>query len=149
KPQNAYNNPLELMCHQIAFELVTPTDIFLEKWVYDNAENATAKITHVSDDLKASPLLIARKAWEHGFIQQDEYEEMAHIVQKAFDASQQRSKGGGGHPVNNAQSRLDRNFLMSVIASAESGRIPYTGAYRLAGVGRGVFEDLADRMKGV
>ena|SRR5690625_324021 len=30
----------------------------------------------------------------------------------------------------------------------ESGDIQYTNAYRLAGIGRGVFEDLGERLKG-
>lgn len=46
-------------------------------------------------------------------------------------------------------SRLDQNFLKALFEYTESGQIQYTRAYRLAGIGRGTFENVYERLKGV
>lgn len=153
KHRNKYKNSIEVICNKLAGEIIAPTDIFISGWtkLYKNLKNDNEKISSLADDFRVSKLVIARKALEQKYINQKKYNEIADIALHEFELNQKRQKHSdrGGHPVNNALSRLDKNFLRTLITSTEHGETQYTDAYRIAGVGRGVFEDLTDRLNGV
>lgn len=151
--RNRYTNPLEILCNKVAGEIIAPTDLFIFFWEeeYDNLVDVDEKITAISAAFKVSRLVIARKALDRRYINRIKYNETAAIVRKEFELSRQRKKDSttGGNVINNALSRLDRNFFQTLIYAVQSGDVQYTDAYRLAGVGRGVFEDMIERLEGV
>src|SRR5690625_4257696 len=153
KFRSKYTNPLEVICNAVAGEIIAPTDHFIEKWETYPVQvvEIHEKINHIASDFKVSPLIIARKALDQRYIEQQQYDAVAELTRKNFLLHQKskRSQSSGGNPVNNALSRLDHNFLRTLIKHADSGQIQYTRAYRLAGIGRGTFENTAERLKGV
>ncbi|MBY7144549.1 ImmA/IrrE family metallo-endopeptidase [Virgibacillus sp. NKC19-3] len=150
KHRNKYTSPIETLYNKVASEIIAPTKRFINEWnkTYKDIEHEIEKITCVADHFKVSPLVIARKALDQGFINNEKYKEVENITQRNFEKMQKQT-GSGGNSINNALSRLDKTFLVTLISSVESGKTLYTDAYRLAGVGRGVFEDLSERLKGV
>lgn len=152
KFRNKYTNPLEITCNSVAGELIAPTDLFIAHWeqIYQDVRQEDEKISLIAKDFRVSQLVIARKALDQNYIEQQTYNQIAQSALKQFKLHEKRKdNSNGGHPVNNALSRLDHNFLGTLMTSVESGDIQYTYAYRLAGVGRGVFEEIADRLKGI
>lgn len=150
--RNKYNSPIEVICNKIAGEIIVPTDIFVKEWKRNQYQlEDNGKIAILADKFKVSKIVIARKALDQGYINQKKYDEITDIAIKEFNLSRKKkqSSQGGGSLINNALSRLDRNFLKTLIQSVEHGEIQYTDAYRIAGVGRGVFEEIAERLRGV
>lgn len=146
-----HTNTIEVLCNKVAGELIAPTDIFLNLWnsVYKDEQDLHSKITEISNVFKVSKLVVARKALDQKYIDAKQYDEIAELVQEEFILSRERKRNPGGHPVNNALSRLDENFMRTLVESTEFGETPYSEAYRLAGISRGVFEDVTERLKGV
>jgi len=143
-------NTTEILCNKIAGELIAPTEIFINLWnlTYSDEKDMHTKVMHIADYFKVSKLVIARKAFDQKYINQTQYNEIAQIVKNEFDKRNSR-RGSGGNAINNARSRLDDNFMRILIESTEHGETTYTEAYKLAGVSRGVFEDVAEQLKGV
>lgn len=145
-----YTNAMEVLCNKIAGELIAPTDIFINLWnsVYADVQELHTKVTEISHEFKVSKLVIARKALDQKYINAKQYDEIARLVQDEFRLSRIRKRSPGGNPVNNAISRLDDTFMRTLVESTEFGETPYSEAYRLAGISRGVFEDVTERLKG-
>lgn len=148
--RNKYTNPLEVVCNAVAGEIITPTDYFIEEW--ENLSEQTVEINEkvdiLANEFKVSPLIISRKALDQQYIERKTYNEIAEITRRNFLLSKKRrSESPGGDPTNNALSRLDRNFLNTLIEYTASGHVPYTRAYRLAGIGRGTFDNVSERLK--
>lgn len=152
KYRNKYVNSLEIICNKIAAEIIAPTDLFIEQWEArgNNAWGYYEKVENIADDFRISKLVAARKALDHRYITPEQYNEVSDIVREEFRVSQSKRRNQpGGNPVNNALSRLDENFIRTIMGNIEFGEMPYSEAYRLVGVGRGVFEDVTNRLKGV
>lgn len=146
-----YVNIIEVLCNKIAGELIAPTDIFINLWKSVDAEEQglNEKITEISEHFKVSKLVIARKALDQKYINAKQYAEIAQNVEVEFSMSRNIKRRPGGDAVNKARSRLDDNFMRTLVASTEYGETSYSEAYRLAGISRGVFEDVAERLKEV
>jgi len=144
-------NATEIICNKIAGELIAPTEIFINLWnfTYFDEQDLYTKVMNIADYFKVSKLVVAKKAFDQKYINQTQYNEIAQIVKNEFDKRKNRRRGPGGNAINNARSRLDDNFMRVLIESTEHGETPYTEAYKLAGVSRGVFEDVAEQLKGV
>jgi len=149
--RNKYTNPLEIICNKVSGELIAPMDVFVTYWEKDYRHlGQSEKIAVIADEFRVSKIVIARKALDKRFINRHKYMEVVDIVRKEFELSRRKEKrSGGGNAINNVLSRIDRNFLRTLINSVQSGNIQHTEAYRLAGVGRGVFEEMMTRLKGV
>lgn len=150
--RNKYTSPIEVICNRVAGELIAPTSMFITYWKkdYHHISEVDEKISLIADDFKVSKLIVARKALDNKYINQSKYNETAALVRKEFELSRRARDGNtGGDPVNNALSRIDHNFFKMLVYAMKAGDIQYTDAYRLAGVGRGVFEDMMERVEGV
>ena len=152
KKRNKYNSSIETICNKIAGELIAPKDLFINYWTatYEHEENVNEKIRNIANEFKVSKIVVARKALDQNYISEKQYDEVAALVRNEFQLNHKRKKlQKGGNSVNNALSRLDENFIRTLITNTEFGETQYNEAYRLAGVSRGVFEDLSERLKGV
>jgi len=150
--RDKYTSSIETICNKVAGEIIAPTDLFINYWdsTYKNEKNLYEKIEKIANDFKVSKLVVARKALDQSYIGPKQYNDIAVLVRDEFQLSRmRRERTKGGNPVNNALSRLDENFVRTLVTNTEFGRTQYNDAYRLAGVSRGVFEDLSDRLKGV
>lgn len=148
--RHKYSNKIEVFCNKVAAELIAPTNIFLEKWInqYKESQDIIHKIELIAGDFKVSKMIIARKALDEQFITQETYNEVTRLAKEAFDLSRMKERSGGNY-LNTMLSRLDRNFLQTLITSADYGETSYSYAYQIAGMTRGVFEDVAEIVRGV
>lgn len=148
--RHKYSNKIEVFCNKVAAELIAPTNIFLEKWInqYKESQDIIHKIELIAGDFKVSKMIIARKALDKQFITQEIYNEVTRLAKEAFDLSRMKERSGGNY-LNTMLSRLDRNFLQTLITSADYGETSYSYAYQIAGMTRGVFEDVAEIVRGV
>ncbi|KPC52011.1 hypothetical protein WG78_13155 [Amantichitinum ursilacus] len=101
---------VERYCNQVAAEFLTPVEEFQAKW----AEQADAPFIALSRHFKVSSLVIARRAFDFGYISWDEY--------VAFANSLPKKKGTGGDfwrivPVKNS-----KRFTRAIVNSAMNGR---------------------------
>lgn len=153
KYRDKYTSSIEVLCNKVAGEIIVPTDIFIENWneLPESKQNLYEKIESLAQNFKVSKIVVARKALDQNYINVSQYNEIGNLVQEEYEQSMIRIKRqqNGGNPVNNTLSRLDENFMRTLIASTEFGGTQYSEAYRLAGVGRGVFEDVSKHLKGV
>lgn len=153
KYRDKYTSSIEVLCNKVAGEIIVPTDIFIENWneLPESKQNLYEKIESLAQNFKVSKIVVARKALDQNYINVSQYNEIGNLVQEEYEQSMIRKKRqqSGGNPVNNTLSRLDENFMRTLIASTEFGGTQYSEAYRLAGVSRGVFEDVSKHLKGV
>lgn len=150
--RDKYTSSIETICNKVAGEIIAPTDLFINYWdsTYKNEQSLYEKIEKIANDFKVSKLVVARKALDQSYIVPKQYNDIAVLVRDEFRLSRMKKEHKkGGNPVNNALSRLDENFVRTLVTNTEFGKTQYNDAYRLAGVSRGVFEDLSDRLKGV
>lgn len=74
-----YINPLEVICNSVAGELIAPTDLFINYWKnkYQHIKQEDEKI---SKDFKVSEIVIARKALNQNFINQQLYNQITSFI---------------------------------------------------------------------
>lgn len=78
KFRSKYTNPLEIRCNAVAGELITPTDYFIEEWgnLPEQISEINEKIDLIANNFNVSPLIIARKALDQRYINQEKYTEI-------------------------------------------------------------------------
>jgi len=120
-----YINPYEVKCNSVAAEILVPISTFRDKWNGGSAK-LDEKIQTVASYFKCSQSVIARRAFDCGFISNKEYLQFVSLVKKSAKA-----KSGGGDYYRTQASRIDRRFLLALDASLKEGRTLHTEAFRL------------------
>lgn len=67
-------------------------------------KNIDEKIEKIANHFKVSPLIIARKALDQGYINQEKYNKLAKLTKEKISANLSRRKSGGGDATKNALS---------------------------------------------
>lgn len=127
--------PIEQLCNAIAAELLVPKVLFIEKWKQYEQVNFKDKITILSDYFKISPIVIARRALDFGYINHDIYVEVSRTSLENVKKSL-----GGGNAIQNYQSRLDHHFIRAISDGINNGRANYSDIYKLTGLKINTFE---------
>ncbi|MDO4568805.1 MAG: ImmA/IrrE family metallo-endopeptidase [Planctomycetia bacterium] len=128
----------EDFANHVAAELLVPEELFRKAW------DTNSDIGHLSHVFKVSTIVIARRAWDCGLIPSDEFWAFFRSQQKKFETNQKKQKGNPTY-YNTRKSNLSMNFVMSVIASAQSGKTLYRDACNLVGMHGKTFEEFANR----
>lgn len=141
----------ETICNAVAAEILVPTDIFINIWknYIKNADNEQA-IVSLAQFFKCGITVIARKAYDNGFIDYKLYCEIAELAVKQYNEVQKRKKerGSGGDFYRTLASRIDKRFLGMLVNSVNSGRTLYSDAFRLTNTNRSTFKMLIDNVGG-
>lgn len=116
----------ERFCDSVAAEFLVPAAELKAAWLGD-VQNVLDHIDTLSRKFKVSPLVVARRALDLGFLSIEDFREF-YRVQVTRTASE---KPGGGDYYVNAGARLGQRFPAMVYSAVESGRIGYTDAYGL------------------
>lgn len=143
----------ETLCNAVAAEILVPQTSFVENWnsIIKDADDAKQAIEILAHDFKCGITVIARKAYDSGFISRQLYQEMAqHAVQLYNDSRKRRketSKGGGDF-YRTIANRLDRRFFTMLVSSVQEGKTLYSDAYRLTNTNRSTFANLVNGIEG-
>ena len=128
----------EIICNAVTAEILVPSDIFHVKWEREN------DIYKLAEYFRCSAIVIARKALDSNYINQNEYDNVCKfVIQKADESREKRKEqDSGGDFYITAKSRIDRHFFEAVYVGLSEGKITYTEAYRLTNTKRISFAGL-------
>ena len=131
---NSSTTKMEAYCNKVASEILIPDEIFLQRWASDRADGLQ-EFERLAEYFCASPLAIARRAFDHGFIGQQDYDCVAAEQQERWEqVSRERASAGGGDFYRTNLSRIDSRFLERLASSVAEGRTTYSQASHLMGM---------------
>lgn len=138
---NDYEHKEETLCNAAAAEVLVPKTNFIEDWEMAYPKNSEAEaISMVASKFKCSLNVIARRAFDCGFINRQAYENTVQSAIKQYD--NKKNKQSGGDFYNNLASRIDKRFLDMLVSSVEEGKTLYSDAFRLTNTNRSTFNKL-------
>lgn len=118
----------EIFCNAVAGEFLVPEKPFRALW---NEEAAwDDNLPPLTDHFRVSRLVIARRAYDLGFISKKDYSDFYLAELKAF----QNSDGGGGNFYRNATSKNSKIFSRAILSETLSGRVLLRDAAKLLGM---------------
>lgn len=94
--------------------------------------------------------MIARKAYDNGFIKYDLYQKVARLAVQLYNDRRRRQKDqgeGGGDYYRTAASRIDRRFFRLLVCSHE-GKTLYSDVFRLTNTNHSTFSNLVENVGG-
>lgn len=122
---------VERWCNAVAAEFLVPLELLQQ--AHQPGEPIMVAIQRLARSFKVSTLVILRRLFDAGFIDQDSlwqsyHEELARI--KALD----RGGSGGGDFYRTLSTRTGRNFARAVVSSTLEGQTLFQDAFRMLGV---------------
>lgn len=143
---------IETLCNAVASEILVPTSIFTKGWnALKHITNTEEKIRVLSLQFKCGTTVIARKAYDAGFIPYDIYKKIAQLAIEKYNETRRKEKEReekGGDFYRTVAKRLDKRFFDMLISSVKSGRTLYSDAFRLTNTNRTTFMILAEKAGG-
>jgi|SRR5690625_337311 len=130
----APNNPhgIEKFCNRIAAEFLVPSKEFIHLWE-SKEEPWTQNLAILAQHFHVSQWVIARRALEHNFIDQQQYWDYYRKILNHFNKT--KSQQEGGPPFNRlVKMRYSNNLVDAVTSEALSGRLLLRDAAHLIGV---------------
>ena len=127
------NDPTELLCDRIAAEFLVPEQSFRESW------RGRPDIANQARHYKVSPIVIARRAQDLGFITRTQFLEFynAYILRE-FTKKEAGSSGGDFYATS--RKRISVTFASHINNALKSGKLLHRDAYRLTGLRGDTFE---------
>lgn len=138
---------LEVKCNAIAAELLVPNSVFVRKWKRSVSNNIVDNVKELSRFFNCGTTIIARRAFDNGFITKNEYIEIARSAIESFKLSKSNIKSGGDY-YNTALTRIDKRVLNAMYDSAYGGRASFTEVFRLTHTSRKTFDSLVQKSRG-
>lgn len=139
----------ETICNAVAAEILVPQDLFVKAW-RSEVENSNAEraIETLAKDFKCGMTVIARRALDSGFIEQQTYKRVAELAIQLYNDQKKRQKesGGGGDYYKTAINRIDPRFLKMLMGSVAAGKTLYSDAFRLTNTNRFTFAKLSEHL---
>jgi Zn-dependent peptidase ImmA (M78 family) len=122
------DNPIEVLCDQVAAEFLVPKTIFNTIW--SEKQDITQSIKYASKYFKVSEIVIARRALDIGKISKTQffnfYDE--YINREIF---KKENQGDGGNFYATTKKRLSITFATHINNAVNSGQLLYRDAYKL------------------
>ncbi|HWW02795.1 MAG TPA: ImmA/IrrE family metallo-endopeptidase [Candidatus Acidoferrum sp.] len=121
------DNETERFCNQVAAEFLVPKDELAAMW------DRVKSFYPLADHFKVSPLVIARRTLDAGYIQRSDFfgfynSYMANV------RTEKAAKEPGGNFYHNCEYRIGQPFASAVARAVKAGRLLYRDAYRLTGL---------------
>lgn len=141
----------EILCNAVAAEILVPETAFIESWNSAIDDNDTDRINALAHKFKCGITVIARKAYDNGFIDVQLYQSIAQQAVQLYNDSKKRKKErgeSGGDFYRTAASRIDQRFFKMLVSSVHEGKTLYSDAFRLTNTNRSTFSNLADSIGG-
>lgn len=142
-PDLGTRNSVERFCNKVAAEFLTPEIEFRRRW------NRKLELIEQVDDLaaqfKVSRVVVARRARDFGFIDDNTYRQFFAKEQQRWQALKDRKRSGGDF-FNTLPVRNGKNFTRSVVQEAMRGGMLLRQAASLLGVQPGKLKEIYERM---
>ncbi len=123
---------IEILCNQVAAEVLVPTKIFTELWK-KNEGSLQDRVEILRKHFQVSTIVLARRAFDLGFVQKEEFFTYYHYLTKIWaNQKSKRSSGGSFHhvfPIANS-----KIFTDAVCHAVYSQRMLLRNGARLLGV---------------
>lgn len=118
------DNPIEILCDQVAAEFLVPEKAFNEKW------KRNPNIKSASRYFKVSEIVIARRAMDTGKITRSQFFEFYNeYVKREFIKKESQSSGGNFYATT--RKRLSVTFASHINNAVKTGQLLYRDAYKL------------------
>ena len=142
----------ETLCNAVAAEILVPQEIFVREWKKNIQENEQERVISILAHIfKCGTTVIARKAYDNGFIKYELYQKVARLAVQLYNDRRRRLKEqgeGGGDYYRTAASRIDRRFFRLLVSSVHEGKTLYSDAFRLTNTNRSTFTNLVESVGG-
>lgn len=121
------DDPIEVLCDAVAAEFLVPESNFSEMWEYNKDFYELAR------KYKVSPIVVARRAMDLGFITRADYFLFYNTYMKEyFDRKSEQPSGGSFY--NTAKNRISLPFAAYVKTAVDSNKLLHRDAYKLMGI---------------
>lgn len=142
---------IETLCNAVAAELLVPNVLFKEGWMNLSKDlDALIKIESLSSFFKCGITVIARRAFDHGFISKDTYQMAANIALQRYQEQKDKLKDNkGGNYYATLASRMDGRFVRALNSSLNEGTVTPSEVYRLTNTNRKTFSELVEKKRGI
>jgi Zn-dependent peptidase ImmA (M78 family) len=137
-----FEDSIEKYCNQIAAEFLVPEKRFRELWIVN--ENIEDQIKILSRKFKVSTLVIARRALDLKFVNENRYFEYYRNYKDELEIilrEKKKKKKSGGDFYNNQNVRIGKRFAHAIFIAVKEGKIPYRDAYKLTGLYGTTFQE--------
>lgn len=124
----------EQFCNAVAAEFLVPAEEFESAW--DEDLDLAGNAANLAKQFKVSRLVIARRAFDRGYVKPQVYWPFVHACIATARAKRNKLKdadGGPGYFVM-VRSRNGKQFTRTVVEAAARGQVLYRDAARLLGV---------------
>ncbi len=129
------NDPIEILCDQVAAEFLVPTQAFGEVWNHSPRDYA-----HASRHFKVSEIVIARRALDTGKISKKQFFDFYDAYANR-ELAKKESQGSGGDFYATTKKRISITFASHIKQAVKSGHLLYRDAYKLTGLKGDTFEN--------
>lgn len=119
------NDPIEILCDQVAAEFLVPERFLIEKWKESN------NIKYLSKLFKVSPIVIARRALDLNLITRPYFFDFYNNYIEALKLKKDTSKTSGGNFYATAKKRISLRFAGYVNNAVKENHLLYRDAYKL------------------
>lgn len=121
------NDPMELLCDQVAAEFLVPADSFTRLW------NRQPSITVLARYFKVSPIVVARRALDLGKITKAAFFQWYAQYQADIKAKKEATTSGGDFYATQKK-RLGLRYAAFVDRAVREKQLLYRDAYKLTGL---------------
>lgn len=118
-------HPIEVLCDKVAAEFLVPEQYFRQKWQSENDFTYLAKL------FKVSRIVIARRAFDLGFISRKDFFDFYNRYIKEVYLKKNESQTSGGNFYATAKKRINLRFLSYINNAVKENRLLYRDAYKL------------------
>jgi len=119
------NDPIEILCDQVAAEFLVPQRYFLNKWT------ETTDYIKLSRFFKVSPIVIARRALDLNLIDKETFFDFYNNYIQHLKDKKELNKTSGGNFYATARKRISLRFAGFVNNAVNNNTLLYRDAYRL------------------
>ena len=127
------DDPIEILCDQVAAEFLVPKNAFNEEW------NRNPNIRSASRYFKVSEIVIARRAMDTGKITKNKFFEFYNeYIKREF--VKKESQGSGGNFYATTRKRLSVTFASHINNAVKTKQLLYRDAYKLTSLKGDTFQ---------
>ena len=131
------DNKSEKFCNKVAAEFLISAKDFPQAW--KDSELTADRYSQLARQFKVSPIVVARRALDLGFIMAKDF----HAFYRDYIKADLKAKGSGGNFFATQHVRVGERFGRAVVTAAKEGRLLYRDAFQLVGFGGATFNKFA------
>ena len=127
------NDPIEILCDQVAAEFLVPEGAFNAKW------NLNPNVRSVARYFKVSEIVIARRALDTGKLTKSQFFEFYNKhINREFVKKENQAPGGNFYATT--RKRLSVTFAAHINNAVKTGQLLYRDAYKLTNLKGDTFQ---------